>query len=297
MTDPFFRLEQPTQPHENIKDLNVAAELQTALSNSNDLRNAIYWPPTLAPEELKVHRSFFTKKTFTNVSFKDTHISGFEFRQCHFRDCLFIDAVFDNCEFHQCTFEGSNPHKKTLNKTYIDPTSFEGIVNKKNYSNVGIHLFHELYDNAIKTNQPRFARAAEFNMRKWERYDFDRKHPKLCKFKGVQFFEWLANVLSWIFVGYGIRAKFWMAWASFFCALAVLINYIFWDSLAITDATNTIVQRDLIDVCFYTLTTFGAFNVLAPTSDIGKIVFVGQTGFGLFVFALFVRWLLRLAMR
>ena len=172
-------------------------QLTSAFRDSNKLLNVIFLPDTLTLDDLGVQRNYFTGKTFNNVSFPQTVISGITFRGCTFKDCLFMGTQFINCEFHECKFLGCNPYKIVFKETYIDPSIFQGMLNKKDHSNIGVHLFHQLYRNAMDTEQPKYARTAEFNMRKWERYDLDHKYRGWRKLYKPWVPEWTVNVFAY----------------------------------------------------------------------------------------------------
>ena len=294
MLQDFFKLNETDPP---VKMLESPGELTEMLSHSNDLRNAEFRPSGLTLEDLGGRRRFFTNITFTNVSFAKTEIQGIDFRQCTFVDCLFIGTRFVDCEFHDCAFEGCNPYKIEFSNTYINPSFFEGTLNKVAHSNIGIHLFQELYKNAADMGNGKFARAAEFNLYKWQRYIFDHDHPKWEKFKTLRFFEWSQNVLFWTFAGYGIRPKFLIGWAAAVGVASVVTNYIWWDSLKVVGLHGPVKDRGFIEVIYYTVTTLGRFGDLAPGSDVGKSIFVVQAMLGLVLVSLFVTWLVRRALR
>ena len=272
-------------------------KLTSAFRNSNELRNVIFLPDRLTLNDLGVPRTYFTDKTFDNVSFSKTLISGITFRRCTFKDCLFIATQFIDCEFHECTFLGCNPHKIVFKETYIDPSIFKGMLNKKEHSNIGIYLFQQLYKNAMDTGQPKYARTAEFNMRKWERYALDYKYPGWKKLHRSCFPEWTTNVVAYILVGYGIRARFWLSWAILVGMASISANYIWWDCLEVAGPNGQGVARTLVDVLFYTASTLGGFGNLSPGSTVGRLVFVIEAGFGLIILGLFLRWIVRLALR
>ena len=272
-------------------------QLISAFRHSNELLNVIFLPDTLTLQDLGVDGTLFTDKTFNNVSFSKTVISGITFRRCTFEGCLFIGTQFINCEFHECKFLGCNLYKIVFKETYIDPSIFQGMLNKKEHSNIGVHLFHQLYRNAMDTEQPKYARTAEFNMRKWERYDLDYKYPGWRKFHKSCFREWTVNVLSYILVGYGIRARFWLFWMMLVGVVSILANYFCWDCLDVAGPNGQGVDRTFVDVLFYTASTLGGFGNLGPGSTVGKLVFIIEAGFGLIILGLFLRWLLRLALR
>lgn len=273
------------------------AQFMSAFRNSNEIRNVIFLPGTLTLGDLDAPRTFFEDKTFNNVSFSKTAITGITFRRCTFEDCLFIATQFINCEFHECIFSGCNTHKIEFKDTYIDPSIFVGMIDKKRYSNVGIHLFQRLYRNAIDTEQPEYSRTAEFNMRKWERYDLDYKY-RSRRMSGKSYFRrWTTNILAYILVGYGIRARFWLFWAILVSSLSVSANYIWWDCLDVAGPNGQGVGRTFVGVMFYTASTFGSFGNLGPGSTIGRLAFMTEAGVGLFIVGLFLRWLIRLALR
>ena len=174
--DDYFYLNEPYTKYRSVD------QLKNVLINSNDLRDVMFLPRTLTLKDLGEDLDLFTDKTFTNVSFSKTDISGVSFTRCTFIDCLFINTKIDDCEFHRCNFDGCNPFRIEINSTYIDPRVFEGMINKSKHANVGIHLFQQLYDNAVKTNQPNFARTAEFNMRQWERHILSYRYSDRSKF-------------------------------------------------------------------------------------------------------------------
>ena len=272
-------------------------QLTSAFRNSNELRNVIFLPNTLTLDDLGVPRTYFTGKTFNNVSFSKTVISGITFRRCTFEDCLFMATQFIDCEFHECKFLGCNPQKIVFKETYINPSIFQGMLKKKEHSNIGVHLFQQLYKNAMDTAQPKYARTAEFNMRKWERYDLDYKYPGLGKLNWSCFPEWMANVLAYILVGYGIRARFWLSWMIFVGLVSVFANYIWWDPLEVSGPTGQRVDRTFVDVLFYTASTLGSFGNWGPGSTVGKLVLMIEAGLGLSILTLFLRWLVKLALR
>ena len=193
LTD-FFRLNAPT--HGSIKVFHQQVELTDFLINAKGVVDAIFQPSTLtlgdpAPQSSQFPRRLFTDKAFTNVSFSWTTISGVTFRDCVFTDCLFMSTRFVDCEFHDCTFKGCNPHKVVFANTYIDPTVFEGMLDKVKYSNIGMHLFQQLYKNSTEMHQREFADAAELNRQKWVRYTLDYDYPGWAKMDFEYIRRWL----------------------------------------------------------------------------------------------------------
>ena len=174
MGDDFFRLEG------DYDTLNSEEELTNHLRRSTDLRNVLFFPETLAPHTRNEDNPF-VGKTFTNVSFSHTRISGVIFRNCKFVKCLFIGTRFVDCEFHSCSFEGCNPYRVEFKNTYIDPRVFEGMLDPVKYSNIGMYLFQNLYENSTERNQLEFVRSAEFNRYKWSRYVLNYRYAERSK--------------------------------------------------------------------------------------------------------------------
>ena len=109
--------------------------------------------------------------------------------------------------------------------------------------------------------------------------------------------RWLANYLSYISTGYGIRSRFLIAWASIVVTGSVLVNFCFWDCLNVVGSDGSAEDRDLIAVLYYTVTIPSGIGDLTPASDIGRVIFLGETLSGLFIVALFVHLIIRRALR
>lgn len=287
LTD-FFKLNSP------FSTFSTEHQLTSLLKNSNDLRNVLFGAPTLAPNRPD---NRFIGKSFTNVSFSKTKISGVEFRSCKFEDCLFIGTHFIDCEFHDCTFVGCNPHKVVFENTYVDPAMFEGLLNPIAHSNIGMHLFQQLYENSMAMRQREFANVAEFNRSKWRRYVLNYKYPGQKKFDRKYIRSWLANYLSYIIAGYGIRIRFLAVWALIVGAGSLAVNFTFWDTLRFVGRDGPLKRRDFVEVFYYTFTIPVGVGDLTPTSDAGMLIFAGEAASGLVIVSFFVTWLVKRAIR
>ena len=291
MLQNFFQLNgKPTACH-------TAAELKLLLTKSKNICDLIFYPDKMSFADFGFRRDLFQDVMFHNVSFRRTEVTGIIFRNCTFIDCLFVSSRFVECEFHDCEFIGSNPHKFRLIDTYIDPEVFVDKFHKVDHWNIGIWVFQQLYNNATNSHQPKFARSAEYNMRKWERYELDHKAREKEVPKHKYYWRWSMNILSWIGSGYGVRPGFLLGWAALLAFLAIIFNFACWDALEITDNLGDRIQRSVVNVAFYTANSLSGFGSLTPESDLGKLAFVGQSGFGLTIIALFLRWFLRLTLR
>lgn len=266
--------------------------------NSNDLRNVLFRPDKLLPADPRYAVLRFTNKSFNNVSFAKTTISRVIFTNCKFEDCLFIGTTFIDCEFHECTFKGCNSHKVAFENTYIDPSVFEDMLDPVDHWNIGIHLFQELYDNSIKMNQREFADAAEFNRSKWRRYLLNHRYAGWKERTSLKYIKgWLTNYLFYIFAGYGIRFRFLAFWMSIAIAVSVGVNLFFLDSLNIVGRDGPVVEKQVVDVLYYTATIPTGIGEFASASDFGRWVFLIEAFVGFIIASLFVTWLVKRALR
>ena len=297
----FFRLNAPTDGP--IKVFNCQQDFTDFLINAKGVVDAQFQPGTLTlvdPEtqDNLFSRDLFSDKAFTNVSFLGTTISGITFKDCVFIDCLFIGTRFVDCEFHDCTFKECNPHKVVFENTYIHPSVFEGMIDQVKHSNIGMHLFQQLYKNSMDMHQREFANAAEFNRQKWVRYVLKYNYCRRKKKKDFEYIRtWLINVLFYVLAGYGIRSKFWIVWAFIVAIASVGVNFFCWDSLNVVGKDGPVGERSLISVVYYTATIPGGFGDFTPASDMGRLIFLGEAFFGLFIVSLFVTWLVKQALR
>ena len=304
--------------NEGYITIDTQEELIARLTNSHGLRDALFEPIELQPPFPTEPINPFYDKKFTNVSFGWTTITGITFRSCEFIDCLFLWTRFVNCEFHDCTFKDSNPHKVEFENTYIDPSVFVGMLNKRQHSNIGIHLFHQLYDNSVKMNQREFTITAEFNRHKWKRYSLDyqerERKKKLARqykdqgkwmprlFLRLQFdrkylAQWFSNILSWVFLGYGIRFKFVLSWMFAAAVISILTNFFGWEYLSVVGRDGQSAERGIVKVVYYTATIPSGLGDFTPASDIGKVVFLGEGLLGFIIVSLFATWLVKRCMR
>ena len=272
-------------------------KLTDHLRISNDLRNVIFKPDTLNAPDTPIADNPFRSKIFTNVSFKDTMIQDIIFRECRFVDCLFIATRFINCEFRSCTFKDCNPYKVAFTNTYIDPSVFEGMLDPFKHSNIGINLFQQLYENSYNMRQIDFAASAEFNRHIWKRYMLNYEHRQWKNKNWKYFREWIPNVLSHYITGYGIRFQFLAIWTLLFGAGSMAANFFFWDSFSVVGRDGLVQERGFIEVLYYTANIVGGVGDMTPASPAGRVWFVVEAFFGLIIVSLFVRWLVKLALR
>ncbi len=294
---------------ETRTDYQTVTEFKFALKKLKNICNATYRPNKLMYSQLDYKRDYTKKKTFENVSFSFTEVVGIDFKECKFVNCDFVGTKFIDCEFHQCTFHRCDPHKISFINTYIDPQVFVEMFQnsadlkkqKRKESNKGLWLFQQLHNNAVLTSQSNFAGVAEFNKRKWQRYQltWNYKNDRIETIWPVFTFrrKWLANVFSWLTIGYGIRPKFLFLWTLPIAAFIFAFNNLYWDCLKITADNEIAVAGNLGNVIIYTLTTHVGINIFTPGSPAGKTMLVFQSGFGLVTTAVFIGLLVRAALR
>ena len=307
MLPTFFRRFRPQtdrkpRPARDARiDHRTTPQFKFELQRENNIRNIVYWPDFLTFEQLDYKRSHTIGKRFENVSFSHTTIVGIDFGECVFIDCDLINTTFVNCEFHDCTFQNCDPYKISFVNTYIDPQVFVGMLDKHDQSNKGLELFQVLYDNATNTNQYEYASTAEFNKRKWQRYQltYDHTNDRIkTMFPGFTYRrKWFINVFSWLTFGYGIRSKFLSLWIAPIAFALLAINYVYWDCLQVSGTTEGAIPGNLTNVIFYTLTSHVGVNIFAPASLAGKLLLVFQSGFGLVTIAVALRMFVRLALK
>ena len=290
MLTSFFKLNG--KPRELLKQEDLISHLEI----SNDVRNVLYIPDTLSVRTSNASNPF-VKKSFNNVSFSQTTVTGAIFRECKFEDCLFVGTSFVNCEFHKCSFKGCNPHRVTFENTYIDPSVFEGMLDPVKYSNIGMRLFQHLYDNSMDMRQREFANSAEFNRSKWKRYVLNHEYRGWNKMKPRYWVEWIANYSFYAIAGYGIRARFIFAWAFVVMFMSLGINYCYWQSFNVLGKNGAVSEREFITVLYYTATIPYGVGELTPASSIGRIFFLGEAILGFVILSVFVTWLVKRALR
>lgn len=287
MLDKFFQLNHS----DDMKEVAKAGELIEMLQNADHVKDIVLKAESLKKEDLGDRKEIFTKKTFENISFSRTDIIGIRFNECTFKDCLFVGTRFVDCGFRKCSFNGCNPHKIEFNNTYIDPNVFKNTLDTKEHANIGVYLFQQLYKNATEMEQHKFARVAEFNFNKWQRFLLNYKFRKNEISRTQYCFEWLPNWLFHRIAGYGLQFKQFAMSAIIVASVFIAINYVLWNHLGVVGPDHVAQERGIVIVIYYTVTMLGRFGDLAPGSGIGRILFLFETFFGLVFVALFLTWL------
>ena len=159
--DPFWKLP-------GLREISSQAEFLEELEDSDTLSRIWYLPRVVEREE--GFRREIENRRFVSCRFSHTQVIGFTFRNCTFEGCLFIGSTFKDCKFHKCHFRSTNTHKISIERTYIDPLSFDGCLKKQEHQNIGTHLYQELLRNSRDEDQILFEQDARFLFLRWERY-------------------------------------------------------------------------------------------------------------------------------
>lgn len=256
----FFKL------NESWQEFTKESEFVEHFQVSNDLRNVLYKPDRLSPRS--PYR--LNKITFENVSLSKTSIENVVFRDCLFFDCLFIGTVFRKCEFHNCRFKGCNPHKILFEDTYIDPLSFENLLDPYEHTNIGLHLFNQLEQNARKQEQYPFIASAAYLFKKWSRYHLNwmRRKKYIGSWKWI--LKWIPDYLYDLIAGYGWKIQKFLVSSIILIILITGCNHFFWQQLGMTGADSKGGSNWIVSAYYtvVTLTTLG-YGDITPTTQTG----------------------------
>ncbi len=283
----FFRL---NGPYVTLDEAALVSELR----ESKDIF-AVLYKPDAWPDGLKKVSGVL----FRNTSFSKTEIQRVTFSRCTFIDCLFIGTNFREVEFHGCIFNDCNMYKSTFNECYIDPTSFifSGAVRNRT-SNVSVHLYQQLYENASKTKQDTFARFADIAFRRSKRKQiaYDVSAGKMTRSQGRTSFFWSATYDT--VAGFGYSPTRFIAFTLvMFCVISTLNMHIF--AGAMTYANETLHTIDMWNAIYYSfsvLTVLG-FSSIVPDLWYAKVVTVLEALFGVGWLGLFTSVLVKRIIR
>jgi len=267
----FFRLDNPV-------DIFDETALVAHFQHSRDIRNVLY-----QPAEWPVAIRSLKNVNFTNVSLSKTQFSNVTFTECHFRDCLFIGAEFDHVEFHRCTFINCNPHKARFNDCYLDPRTISFDKSYRDFAaNVVLHIYHELYENAVNSRQYHWSAAADFAFRQWRRAQtaYDYKQGRLTKWQALS-----SNIASYIYeysAGFGHRPlRFILSTLACFGCISIVNSLALPGSIAING--RTVEELTVIDSIFYSVSMLTAlgFSSITPVSAGAKLLAVAEAFLGI----------------
>ncbi len=274
------------------------AKLLEHFKVSDEIRSVFYEEEnSFAPER---PQNKLRNKRFINVWFKSVTIRGVTFQDCVFEDCRLIGTIFLECEFHDCTFRRCNTHKIQFQRTYIDPTSFIEMPDRKKYSNIGVHLFQQLYRNSAEMLQSDFSNSAEYEFKKWQRYELSSKWRNNEPHKGRIARRWASNLFFSLVSGYGLKPLRVVGWLLLTLVCVVVFNYSCWTSFKFHSGSNLNVDNPSLPLAVYysivTLTTLG-YGDITPQSDFGLIATSTEVIFGLVGLAMLASALIKKVLR
>jgi hypothetical protein len=149
-------------------------------------------------------------------------------------------------------------------------------------ANIGVHLYHQLYEDSSKSRQSSFEMKADIEFRRWKRWQlgFDQKSGKISALERSRecfsslTYEWVA--------GFGYRPwRFILATVILFTALSLLNISIL--PGALKQDGQIIQQMTVPDAIFYTysmLTALG-FSTIVPETGFAKLLAVSEALIGI----------------
>lgn len=239
-------------------------------------------------------------KTFFKVWFKDAVFENVYFQDCIFDECWLLGAVFQNCEFHDCQLKNCNTHKVRFDRTYIDPRSFSKLPDKSRYANIGVHLFQELFRNSHEMLQPDFKNSAEYEFRRWQRYELASRWRGAAGRTWRTARRWAGNMFFFMLSGYGLKPSRVVIWFSFFLFFVILFNYATWPCFDFHSGSKLAVEHPTFPLAVYysviTLSTLG-YGDITPQSSFGLLVTSLEAMLGLVWLALLASVLIKKVLR
>ena len=267
----FFKLNEPFEVFDESK-------LANHFKTSNDLRSVLYQPDVWVS-----HQKLFKSIRFTNVSFSKTTFSDLTFTECQFEDCLFIGSTFKNVEFHRCKFNNCNFYKTTFDNCYIDPAT---ISFHKKYrheaANIGVHIYQQLFENSSKSRQSDFEIKADFEFRRWKRWQlrYDQKVGKINQIDRA--LKWSSSLAYECLAGFGYKP-----WRFVIATILVFTTVSFFNMNVLPGALKheglDVGDITLSDSIFYTYSMMTAlgFSTIVPVTDFAKILAVSEALIGI----------------
>ena len=266
----FFSLDEP---YREIDENDLRAHLDV----SRDLRRVLYKPIKWLSSP-----SRFNNMNFEIVSFSKTEFSEVTFVGCTFTDCLFIGSKFVKTEFHRCKFVNCNFYKASFDGCYIDPRAFTfNKLYRAIASNVIVETYQRLYDNSSKAGQVDFARYADFEFRRWKRWQlrYDFRSGKMKRLEYVSryatnfAYEWLA--------GYGYRPFRFVLWTLVLFSGVACCNRVLLSGSLVHQGVP-IGEMTLSTAIFYTysIMTVLGFSTIVPASGLAQVLTVAEALLG-----------------
>jgi hypothetical protein len=264
MLNNFFKL---NLPYDNFN----LDQFDSHLRTSKHICNVLYEPNTLENKKI-------SDVTFENVSFSKTTIENSTFTKCKFKDCLFIGTVLRSVEFHDCCFKDCNFFKSLFESVYAKPRQFRNAITEDKYSNIAVHLYHQLRENYYKESQREFKNEAEYYFGHWQRKNefiqSKRNNKKWYEHQPQHIASWLYGYL----LGYGYRLRNLVTTTLTSLILVMLVNHMYSAYLFASP-----VKPSIIKTVYFTITTMATIGAsgYSPDTEIGYLFVVGNVLFGI----------------
>lgn len=225
--------------------------------------------------------------TFENCSFSKKTIQNTVLVNCKFIDCLFINTKIMECEFQHCIFINCNTFKIQIDKTIINPKSFQNVQKDyKNKANIALALFQQLKNNSSSIGNAHYFQEASYWYNYWTtrqlHYSFQKKHIQLIPY----IFFLVTGYLYEKSAGYGYRVFNFTITTICFFLLLLTTNYYYWESLGIcnilndanikiVDDNNTLFIKTLY-FTFVSIQSLGS-SYLVPLNTIGIVLSIFES--------------------
>lgn len=268
MLKDFFKINAPFDKFDESAFL-------AAIRTSKHICNVLYEPDVL--ENTKI-----TGIVFENVSLSKTTIRKVTFNECKFIDCLFIGSEFESVEFHGCSFKNCNFYKVKLSEVYADPEQFREAIKDRTYSNIAVHLYHQLRENYYHDSQREFKNEAEYFFAHWKRRN-DLVQSKRRKVPLLQYGpKYLASLLYGYLLGYGYRVRNVVITTAVMLLALLCLNY--WCADLLFTAPQ---EPSVVKTVYFTLTTMATLGAsgYSPDTEVGYMFVIGNVIFGISVFS------------
>jgi hypothetical protein len=171
---------------------------------------------------------------------------------------------------------------------------------KKRYANIGVHLFQQLYRNSAEMLQPDFSNLAEYEFKKWQRYELGSKWRNREPHKWRIARRWTRNLFFFLVSGYGLKPFRVVMWLLAILTGVIVFNYNCWSSFDFHSNSGLGVEAPSLPLAIYysvvTLTTLG-YGDITPQSSFGLLATSIEVIFGLVGLAMLASALIKKVLR
>jgi hypothetical protein len=181
-------------------------------------------------------------------------------------------------ELHDCAFINCNFFKSVFDSVYAKPHQFRKTIKEARYSNIAVHLYHQLRENYYKNSQREFKNEAEYYFGHWKRKnEYIQAHRSDKKWH--QYLP--SHIGSWLYghlLGYGYRVRNLVATTFLFVTALIGANYAFAEHLFQAPTEPTVIKTIYLTIT--TMATLGASGY-TPDTELGYLFIVINVLFGI----------------